>query len=123
MILFGTNPIAWTNDDDRSLGAHISLDQCLDETAKIGFDGIAKGHTFPQDPDGLKAVLEPRGWVARREGADRRHRHYQITPEGREQLDAARAGWQRAQERLSALLGAKTMSALTNATTKMRAIA
>jgi inosose dehydratase len=61
MILFGTNPIAWTNDDDRSLGAHISLDQCLDETAKIGFDGIEKGHKFPQDPDGLKAVLEPRG--------------------------------------------------------------
>ncbi|WP_159949881.1 myo-inosose-2 dehydratase [Rhizobium sp. 18065] len=61
MILFGTNPIAWTNDDDRSLGAHISLDQCLDETAKIGFDGIEKGHKFPQDPAGLKAVLEPRG--------------------------------------------------------------
>ncbi|CAH0341981.1 myo-inosose-2 dehydratase [Rhizobium sp. CECT 9324] len=61
MILFGTNPIAWTNDDDRSLGAHISLDQCLDETGKIGFDGIEKGHKFPQDPDGLKAVLEPRG--------------------------------------------------------------
>lgn len=61
MILYGTNPIAWTNDDDRSLGAHISLEQCLDETAKIGFDGIEKGHKFPQDPEGLKAVLEPRG--------------------------------------------------------------
>ncbi|SIQ97433.1 2-keto-myo-inositol dehydratase [Rhizobium sp. RU20A] len=61
MILYGTNPIAWSNDDDQTLGAHISLDQCLDETAKIGFDGIEKGHKFPQDPDGLKAVLEPRG--------------------------------------------------------------
>jgi inosose dehydratase len=61
MISYGTNPIAWSNDDDRSLGAHISLDQCLDETAKIGFDGIEKGHKFPQDPTGLKAVLEPRG--------------------------------------------------------------
>lgn len=61
MISYGTNPIAWSNDDDRSLGAHISLDQCLDETAKIGFDGIEKGHKFPQDPAGLKAVLEPRG--------------------------------------------------------------
>ena len=30
MILYGTNPIAWTNDDDRSLGAHITLEQCLD---------------------------------------------------------------------------------------------
>ncbi|MCO6179074.1 MULTISPECIES: myo-inosose-2 dehydratase [Ciceribacter] len=61
MILYGTNPIAWSNDDDRTLGAHISLDQCLDETAKIGFDGIEKGHKFPTDPAGLKAVLEPRG--------------------------------------------------------------
>lgn len=61
MISYGTNPIAWSNDDDRSLGAHISLDQCLDETAKIGFDGIEKGHKFPEDPAGLKAVLESRG--------------------------------------------------------------
>ncbi len=61
MILYGTNPIAWSNDDDRTLGAHISLDQCLDETAKIGFDGIEKGHKFPENPAGLKAVLEPRG--------------------------------------------------------------
>lgn len=61
MIFYGTNPIAWSNDDDRTLGAHISLEQCLDETAKIGFDGIEKGHKFPQDPAGLKAVLEPRG--------------------------------------------------------------
>ncbi|MBT9369759.1 myo-inosose-2 dehydratase [Rhizobium sp. CSW-27] len=61
MILFGTNPIAWSNDDDRSLGAHISLEQCLDETAKIGFDGIEKGHKLPTDPAGLKSVLEPRG--------------------------------------------------------------
>lgn len=61
MIFYGTNPIAWSNDDDRTLGAHISLEQCLDETAKIGFDGIEKGHKFPQDPAGLKAVFEPRG--------------------------------------------------------------
>ncbi|APY15711.1 myo-inosose-2 dehydratase [Brucella sp. 10RB9214] len=61
MILYGTNPIAWSNDDDRSLGAHITLDQCLDEAAKIGFDGIEKGHKFPQEAAALKAVLEPRG--------------------------------------------------------------
>lgn len=61
MILYGTNPIAWTNDDDRSLGAHISLKQCLDETAAIGFDGIEKGHKLPATPEGLRAELEPRG--------------------------------------------------------------
>ncbi len=61
MILYGTNPIAWSNDDDRSLGADISLERCLDEAAKIGFDGIEKGHKFPTEPEALRAVLEPRG--------------------------------------------------------------
>lgn len=61
MILFGTNPIAWSNDDDRTIGANISLDQCLDDCAKIGFDGIEKGHKLPTTPDGLKAALGPRG--------------------------------------------------------------
>jgi inosose dehydratase len=61
MILYGTNPIAWSNDDDQTLGAHISLDECLDDCAKIGFDGIEKGHKFPTTVAGLKAVLDPRG--------------------------------------------------------------
>ncbi len=61
MIRFGTNPIAWSNDDDRSLGADISLEQCLDEAAEIGFDGIEQGHRFPTDPAALRALLEPRG--------------------------------------------------------------
>lgn len=61
MILYGTNPIAWSNDDDQSLGAHISLEQCLDEAARIGFDGIEKGHKFPTTVTGLKSVLDPRG--------------------------------------------------------------
>lgn len=61
MILYGANPIAWTNDDDRSLGAHISLKQCLDEAAAIGFDGIEKGHKLPTTAEGLRAELDPRG--------------------------------------------------------------
>ena len=61
MIRYGTNPIAWSNDDDRSLGAHISLAECLDDCAKIGFDGIENGHKFPTDVPGLKAQLDPRG--------------------------------------------------------------
>ena len=44
MIRYGTNPIAWSNDDDRSIGAHISLEECLSQAAAIGFDGIEKGH-------------------------------------------------------------------------------
>ncbi|MEE8454695.1 MAG: myo-inosose-2 dehydratase, partial [Limibaculum sp.] len=61
MIRFGTNPIAWSNDDDRSLGAHIGLEQCLREAGAIGFDGIEKGHKMPADPAELKAALAPHG--------------------------------------------------------------
>lgn len=61
MIRYGTNPIAWSNDDDRTLGAHISLEQCLKEAAEIGFDGIEKGHKFPTEPEALKATLDPHG--------------------------------------------------------------
>ena len=61
MIRFGANPIAWSNDDDRTLGAHISLAQCLREAAAVGFDGIEKGHKMPGDVQGLRAVLAPHG--------------------------------------------------------------
>lgn len=61
MIRYGTNPIAWTNDDDRTIGAHISLEQCLTDAENIGFDGIEKGHRMPDDAEGLRAVLEPHG--------------------------------------------------------------
>jgi len=61
MILYGTNPIAWSNDDDQTLGADISLEQCLREAGEIGFDGIEKGHKMPTEPGTLKAVLAPHG--------------------------------------------------------------
>ncbi len=61
MILYGTNPIAWSNDDDQSLGADISLETCLSEASQIGFDGIEKGHKFPTDPATLANTLEPFG--------------------------------------------------------------
>ncbi|WP_186394776.1 myo-inosose-2 dehydratase [Stappia sp. TSB10GB4] len=61
MILYGTNPIAWSNDDDQSLGAHIPLETCLSQAAEIGFDGIENGHKFPTDPAELAATLAPHG--------------------------------------------------------------
>ena len=61
MIRYGTNPIAWSNDDDQSLGADISLEQCLRQAGEIGFDGIEKGHKMPVEPVALKAVLDPHG--------------------------------------------------------------
>ncbi len=61
MIRYGTNPIAWSNDDDHSIGRDISLERCLEEASRIGFDGIEKGHKFPSDAEGLKAALAPYG--------------------------------------------------------------
>ena len=57
MIRYGTNPIAWSNDDDWSIGDHLSLDDCLSDCREIGFDGIEKGHKMPDDGAALKAKL------------------------------------------------------------------
>ncbi|WP_297110993.1 myo-inosose-2 dehydratase [uncultured Devosia sp.] len=57
MILYGTNPIAWSNDDDWSIGDHLSLEDCLGDCRTIGFDGIEKGHKMPSDGEALKAKL------------------------------------------------------------------
>lgn len=59
MIQFGTNPIAWANDDDQTLGADIPTARILHEAGDlIGFDGIENGHRWPQDdPEALRALL------------------------------------------------------------------
>lgn len=58
MILYGTNPIAWANDDDISIGAGIATERILREAGReIGFDGIENGHRWPEDPQALKALL------------------------------------------------------------------
>ncbi|TDL78209.1 myo-inosose-2 dehydratase [Palleronia sediminis] len=56
MIRYGTHPIAWSNDDDPTLGT-ADLDRILTEAAEIGFAGIEKGASFPDDPDALKEKL------------------------------------------------------------------
>lgn len=62
MILFGTNPIAWANDDDQSIGADIPTARILDEAGnQIGFDGIENGHRWPDDPEELRALLASYG--------------------------------------------------------------
>jgi inosose dehydratase len=61
MILYGTNPIAWSNDDDWSLGDHLSLEDCLGDCQRIGFDGIEKGHKMPDEGVALKAKLAEYG--------------------------------------------------------------
>lgn len=62
MIRFGTNPIAWANDDDQTLGAHIPTTRILDEAGRqIGFDGIENGHRWPADPEELRVMMKEAG--------------------------------------------------------------
>ena len=62
MIQFGTNPIAWANDDDQTIGANIPTARILDEAGRqIGFDGIENGHRWPDEPEALRALLAQYG--------------------------------------------------------------
>jgi inosose dehydratase len=62
MILYGTNPIAWANDDDQTIGADIPTTRILDEAGRqIGFDGIENGHRWPDEPEALRALLADYG--------------------------------------------------------------
>ncbi|MFC7554816.1 myo-inosose-2 dehydratase [Pseudoroseomonas wenyumeiae] len=56
-IRLGTNPIAWSNDDLRSLGGATPLATCLTEARQAGFEGIELGHKFPRTVPELSAVL------------------------------------------------------------------
>jgi inosose dehydratase len=62
MIQYGTNPIAWANDDDQTIGADIPTARILDEAGRqIGFDGIENGHRWPDEPEALRAMLAANG--------------------------------------------------------------
>jgi inosose dehydratase len=60
-ISLGINPITWSNDDLQYVGANISLETCLRETAAAGFDGIELGHKFPRDATVLRPILDEHG--------------------------------------------------------------
>src|SRR6267143_1052730 len=57
-IRLGANPIIWSNDDMRELGAETPLETCLGQARHIGFEGMELGHKFPRDPVELAATLE-----------------------------------------------------------------
>ncbi|MBN9060900.1 MAG: myo-inosose-2 dehydratase [Rhizobiales bacterium 65-9] len=58
-IRIGANPIAWSNDDDQTVGGDTPLDICLLEAQEAGFAGMELGHKFPRVAAELKAALEP----------------------------------------------------------------
>jgi inosose dehydratase len=57
-IRLGANPIIWSNDDMRELGAETPLETCLAQARQIGFEGMELGHKFPRDPVELAATLD-----------------------------------------------------------------
>ncbi len=75
-ICFGTNPIAWSNDDMPELGGDTPLETCLAEAREAGFTGIEKGNKFPTGAAALQAVLARHGltFVSGWYGAALRHR-------------------------------------------------
>ena len=106
MILYGTNPIAWSNDDDWSLGDHLSLEDCLDDCRRIGFDGIEKGHKMPDDGTALKAqARRVRPALRRRLALDQpprqRHRDREAGAPGLDRLH--QGGRRRSHQRLRML--------------------
>ena len=57
-IRLGANPIIWSNDDMRELGAETPLETCLTQARQIGFEGMELGHKFPRDARELAATLD-----------------------------------------------------------------
>jgi len=73
------------------------------------------GELLSLDSTTLTRTLRPllgRGWVRSLPGEDRRERHFQLTPAGRRQLEYARPGWERAQQRLQKALGVRDWQGL-----------
>jgi inosose dehydratase len=60
-VRIGTNPIAWSNDDLRTLGGDTPLETCLVQASQAGFAGIELGHKFPRTALELKSVLDSHG--------------------------------------------------------------
>ena len=56
-VRLGANPIIWSNDDLRELGADITLETCLGEARAVGFEGMELGHKFPREPRALGELL------------------------------------------------------------------
>ena len=56
-VRLGANPIIWSNDDMRELGADTPLETCLAQARQVGFEGMELGHKFPRDQRELAGIL------------------------------------------------------------------
>lgn len=60
-VRIGINPLTWTNDDLPELGEQNSLEQCLAEAKRAGYDGVELGRKFPRDAAVLGPLLKNHG--------------------------------------------------------------
>ena len=60
-LRFGTNPIAWSNDDLPALGGATPLETCLAEARAAGYAGIELGNKFPREAETLRPILARHG--------------------------------------------------------------
>jgi myo-inosose-2 dehydratase len=60
-LRFGTNPIAWSNDDMPVLGGATLLETCLAEARAAGYAGIELGNKFPREASVLRPILARHG--------------------------------------------------------------
>jgi myo-inosose-2 dehydratase len=60
-LRFGTNPIAWSNDDLPALGGATPLETCLAEARAAGYAGIELGNKFPREAEALRPILARHG--------------------------------------------------------------
>jgi inosose dehydratase len=58
MVRIGINPLTWTNDDLPELGDANSLETCLSEAKRAGYDGVELGRKFPREPAVLGQILK-----------------------------------------------------------------
>ncbi len=54
----GINPITWSNDDLPELGGQTSLEICLSEGARAGYQGFELGNKFPRQSEKLGSILD-----------------------------------------------------------------
>ncbi|MGA7523202.1 MAG: MarR family winged helix-turn-helix transcriptional regulator [Acidobacteriaceae bacterium] len=105
-------------------GTQFTLLQALSLTGEILQGDL--GEILAMDSTTLTRTLEilgRRGWVAKRQGKDRRERWLRLSPAGQVQFKAALPAWQKVQGRLRRQLGRERWDALLQLTQDVTAAA
>jgi DNA-binding MarR family transcriptional regulator len=105
-------------------GTQFTILQALSLTGEITQGDL--GEILAMDSTTLTRTLEilgRRGWIAKRQGKDRRERWLRLTPAGRTQFNAALPAWQKVQDRLRRQLGHERWQALLQLTEEVTAAA